>query len=305
VTAMLQTDSSPQMNVTAAPAEAPPMSLWSDALRRLKTNKLALVCFAIIIVYTVISIFAWAGIIAHNYATATGPSYDAPSSGHWFGTDILGRDVFSRTIHGARIAVSIGLITSFIAIPIGVILGALGGYFGGLIDELIVWFYTTVDSIPDLLKIMAMSFVLGRGMTSVYLSIGTTTWVNLCRLIRGEFLKHKERDYVQAANALGASHLRRMFIHILPNVFHIILINFSLRFVMAVKYEVILSYLGLGVEPGQPSWGIMIDDARVELPRGVWWQLAAATGAMFFLVLAFNIFSDALREALDPKLRNK
>jgi peptide/nickel transport system permease protein len=198
---------------------------------------------------------------------------------------------------------SIGLVTSFIAIPIGVFLGALGGYFGGKIDEFIVWFYTTVDSIPDLLKIIAMSFVMGRGIITVYIAIGATTWVGLCRLIRAEFMKHKNRDYVFAAEALGAGHTRRMFTHILPNVFHIILINFSLRFVLAIKTEVILSYLGLGVEPGQPSWGVMIDDAKLELARGVWWQLAGASFAMFGLILAFNIFGDALRDALDPKTR--
>ncbi|MDZ4677419.1 MAG: ABC transporter permease [Oligoflexia bacterium] len=282
-----------------------PRSLWGDAFIRLKKNKLAIVCFVIINLYALTALLAWLGLLATDYGTTTPESYGAPSSNHWFGTDIFGRDVFQRTIHGTRIALSIGLVTSLIAIPIGVVLGALAGYFGGIIDDFIVWFYTTMDSIPDLLKIIALSFVLGRGLMSVYVAIGFTTWVGLCRLIRGEFIKHKNRDYVHAAQALGASHMRRMFIHILPNVFHIILINFSLRFIVGIKTEVVLSYLGLGVEPGNPSWGVMIDDAKLELARGVWWQLAAATFAMFFLVLAFNIFTDSLREALDPKLRNK
>ncbi len=283
----------------------PGTGLWADAFLRIKKDRLALVCLLIIILYALVGFLAWAGLIASDYSAISNDSYAAPSSAHWFGTDIFGRDVLLRTIHGTRIALSIGLVTSLIAIPIGVTLGALAGYFGGIVDEFIIWFYTTMDSIPDLLKIIALSFVLGRGLLSVYISIGFTTWVGLCRLIRGEFLKHKSRDYVQAANAMGASHYRRMFIHILPNVFHIILINFSLRFIMGIKTEVILSYLGMGVEPGQPSWGIMIDDAKLELARGVWWQLVAATVAMFFLVLAFNVFTDALREALDPKLKNK
>lgn len=284
---------------------APGSSLWSDAFARLKKDKLALLCLGIISFYALVAFLAWIGWIAADY-TLTGPdSYAAPTKNHWFGTDIFGRDVLLRTIQGTRIALSIGLVTSLIAIPIGVTLGAIAGYFGGWVDELIVWFYTTMDSIPDLLKIIALSFVLGRGLITVYIAIGFTTWVGLCRLIRGEFLKHKSRDYVQAASALGASHSRRMFVHILPNVFHIILINFSIRFVIGIKTEVILSYLGLGVEPGQPSWGVMIDDAKLELARGVWWQLAAATGAMFFLVLAFYIFTDSLRQVLDPKLRNK
>jgi ABC-type dipeptide/oligopeptide/nickel transport system permease subunit len=282
-----------------------PVGLWRDAFIRLRKDRLAWICLIIIIFYSIVAFLAWIGVIASNYSVIGPDSYAAPSSSHILGTDIFGRDVLLRTIQGTRIAISIGLVTSLIAIPIGVSLGALAGYFGGFVDEFIVWFYTTMDSIPDLLKIIALSFVLGRGLASVYISIGFTTWVGLCRMIRGEFLKHKNRDYVQAANALGASHMRRMFIHILPNVFHIILINFSLRFIIGIKTEVILSYLGLGVEPGQPSWGVMIDDAKLELARGVWWQLAAATTAMFFLVLAFNIFTDALREALDPKLRGK
>lgn len=286
-------------------SEAPPQGLWADAVQRFSKNKLGLVCLAIILAYALVALLTWAGILASQYSTTSQASYAAPSSEHLFGTDIFGRDVLQRTLHGVRIAFSIGFVTSLIAIPIGVTLGAIAGYFGGTIDEIIVWFYTTVDSIPDLLKIIAISFVLGRGLISVYISIGFTTWVNLCRLIRGEFLKHKSRDYVHAASALGAGHGRRMFVHILPNVFHIILINFSSRFILGIKTEVVLSYLGLGVEPGQPSWGVMIDDAKLELARGVWWQLVAATSAMFFLVLAFYIVTDSLREALDPKLRNK
>jgi peptide/nickel transport system permease protein len=280
-------------------------SLWQDAFKRLKKDKIAMTCLAVIVFYTLLALLASLGIIAADYAQTSPESFSPPSAGHWFGTDMFGRDVFVRTIQGTRIALSIGLVTSLIAIPIGVVLGAIAGYFGGWVDDFIVWFYTTVDSIPDLLKIIALSYVMGRGILSVYFAIGFTTWVGLCRLIRGEFMKHKSREYVMAASALGASHSRRMFIHILPNVFHIILINFSLRFIIGIKTEVILSYLGLGVEPGQPSWGIMIDDAKQELAQGVWWQLAAATGAMFFIVLSFNIFSDALRDALDPKLRNK
>jgi ABC-type dipeptide/oligopeptide/nickel transport system permease subunit len=285
--------------------EKPPVGLWEEAATRFFKNKLAVVCLVIICIYSALAILTWLGLVANDYSVTSSDSYAAPSKLHLFGTDIFGRDVLLRTIQGIRIAISIGLVTSLIAIPIGVFLGALAGYFGGRVDELIVWFYTTMDSIPDLLKIIALTFVLGRGLMSVYISIGFTTWVNLCRLVRGEFLKHKSRDYVHAASALGAGHLRKMFVHILPNVFHIILINFSSRFILGIKTEVVLSYLGLGVEPGQPSWGVMIDDAKLELARGVWWQLAAATFAMFFLVLAFYILTDALREALDPKLRNK
>ncbi len=220
-----------------------------------------------------------------------------------FGTDFLGRDVFKRVIHGTRIAMSVGLVSCIIAIPIGAFFGALAGFYGGLVDELIVLLYSTVASVPGLLLLLAFVMVVGKGILGVYVALGLTSWVSLCRLIRGEFIKHKEREYVVAARSLGASDFSCIFKHILPNVFHIVIINFSLRFVYAVQSEVILSYLGVGVQ-GQPSWGIMINDAKLELARGVWWQLAGATFAMFLIVLALNIFGDILRDALDPKLRD-
>ncbi|MEW6041005.1 MAG: ABC transporter permease [Elusimicrobiota bacterium] len=271
--------------------------------KKLKKDKIAIMCIGVILFYFSIALLAQLGLIANNFNSPNfDEAYSPPSLKHLCGTDFLGRDVLARLIHGSRIALSVGLVSSAIAIPIGVFFGAIAGYFGGRLDELIVWFYSTLDSIPGLLLIMALSLVLGRGLYAVYFALGLTTWVSLCRLIRGEFIKHKEREYVMAARALGAGHFRIIFRHILPNVFHIVIINFSLRFVFAIQAEVILSYLGIGVQD-LPSWGIMINDAKVELARGVWWQLAGASGAMFFIVLAFNVFGDALRDALDPKLR--
>lgn len=281
-------------------------SLWWDAYRRIKRNKVAVISFFTIVFYFVLAITAKLGIIATDFATVSNAfSYQPPSWDFLFGTDILGRSILSRAIHGTYTAISVGTVASVIAIPVGVSLGALAGYFGGKVDDFVVWLYTTIDSVPYILLLIALSFVLGPGLSNMYVAIGMTTWVTLCRLIRGEFLKHKSREYVIAAEALGASHKRRIFKHILPNVFHIILIQFSLQFVFAIKMEVILSYLGLGAEPGSPSWGLMIDDAKQELARGIWWGITCASILMFGLVLAFNLFNDALREALDPKLKNK
>jgi len=139
-------------------------------------------------------------------------------------------------------------------------------------------------------------------LSSIYIALGVTSWISLCRVIRGEFIKHKSREYVVAAESLGASHFSRIFKHILPNVSHFVIIDFSINFMSAIKAEVILSFLGLGVQ-GQPSWGVMIDDSKLELSRGVWWQLGGATIAMFFVVLAFNLLGDSLRDALDPKIK--
>jgi len=191
-----------------------------------------------------------------------------------------------------------------ISIVIGTTLGMIAGYFGGFIDELIVWFYTTFSAIPGIMLLVAIAFILGKGTTTVFLSLGLTSWVGLCRIVRAEVMKHKEREYVHAANAIGATHPRKMIKHILPNISHLLIINFTQTFDSAIKAEVVLSFLGLGVA-GRPSWGTMIDDSKLELARGVWWQLAAATLAMFLIVLAFNVLGDALRDALDPKLKGK
>ena len=220
------------------------------------------------------------------------------------GTDNLGRDVALRLVQGARIAFHVGIMTSLIAIPLGVLLGLFGGYFGGRADSLVVWLCATVASMPGLLFILAISLVVGQGLLGVYLGIGLTTWVGVCRTIRAEVMKHRDRAYVQAAKTLGYSHARIMFRHILPNVAHIILIQFSIRFPSAVATEVFISFLGIGVQ-GEPSWGIMINNARLRLWHGVWWEMTFTTLAIFTLVLVFNHLADYLRDRLDPALRSE
>lgn len=281
-------------------------SLWGDAWIRIRRDKLAMIALAIIIVYALVALASKFGILASEWNKEIGGAYAPPSLDNiktLLGTDIFGRSVLDKVIQGTRIAMSVGLIAALISIPIGVTLGALAGYFGGIVDEIIVWFYTTISSIPSIMLLIAVTYVLGKGIFAVYIALGATSWISLARLIRGEFIKHKSREYVLAAESIGAGHAKRIFRHILPNVSHIVIINLSLQFQTAIKTEVILSYLGLGAQ-GQPSWGIMIDEAKQVLAsRGVWWELSAATVAMFFIVLAFNIFGDALRDALDPKLK--
>lgn len=288
------------MKQARPPAER---SIWTDALRQIRRDRLAMICLVVIVAYSALAALAGAGLLASDYNV---PSYDEgyqpPSARHLLGTDIFGRDVLARVIHGTKIAMLIGLLTGLIAVGLGTLLGAVAGYFGGWIDELIVWFYSTVSSIPSIMLILALSFVLGKGIFAVFTAIGLTSWVGICRLVRAEFMKHKVREYVQAARAIGAGHRRLMLRHILPNVIHVSIINFTLQFVFAIKSEVIVSYLGVGVQD-QPSWGIMISDAKLELSRGIWWQLTAATLAMVGIVLAFQVFGDALRDALDPRLR--
>lgn len=292
-------------NVVVLAALPKGKSLWKDAWERLLRDRFAIICLCIVVGYALVAVFTRLGLMAGSWANQIGTSYQAPSlaSWHlWFGADIFGRSVLLKTIYGAYVSMTVGLLSSLIAIPVGVVLGACAGYFGGKVDDLITWIYTTISNIDSTLFILSLAFVLGKGMSSMVIALGASGWVGICRLIRGEFLKHKEREYVQAAKSLGASDARRIFVHILPNVSHLIIINFSFLFISAIKTEVVLSYLGLGVQ-GIPSWGTMIDEAKQELSRGVWWQLAAATCAMFVVVLALNILGDALRDALDPKLK--
>ena len=227
-----------------------------------------------------------------------------PSAEHWLGTDNLGRDVGLRLVQGARIAFHVGIMTSLIAIPLGVVLGLLGGYFGGEVDSVVVWLCATVASMPGLLFILAISIVVGKGLLGIYLGIGFTTWVGVCRTIRAEVMKHRDRAYVQAAKVLGYSDMRIMFRHILPNVAHIILIQFSIRFPSAVSTEVFISFLGIGVQ-GEPSWGVMINNSRSRLWQGVWWEMTFTTLAIFALVFVFNHLADYLRDRLDPALRSE
>lgn len=229
-------------------------------------------------------------------------AYLPPGPGHWMGTDALGRDVAQRLVQGARVAFQVGLVTSLIAIPIGLVLGLLAGYFRGRVDDVVVWLYSTFASIPGLLFILAISLVVGKGLLGVYLGIGLTTWVGVCRLVRAETLKHRERPYVQAARVLGYGHARILFRHVLPNIFHVVIVAFTLRFPASIGTEVFMSFLGLGVQ-GEPSWGVMINQARARLWQGVWWEMTFVTLTVFVLVLAMNLLGDALRDALDPRTR--
>ncbi len=286
--------------------------MWSDAWRRLKKNRLAMLCLGLVVLFTLLAVYGEMVYLYHHAKDIT-PSYqmtnldaayEAPSIRHWMGTDGLGRDVMARLVQGVRIAYKVGIITSLIAIPIGVLLGCLAGFFGGKVDDFIVWLYSTFASMPGLLFILAIAMVVpDNGLLGVYLGIGLTTWVGLCRLVRGEVLKHKEQTYVQAAKALGIGSGRIMFRHILPNIMHVVIVTFTLRFPAAVGTEVIMSYLGIGVQ-GEPSWGLMIDSARMRLWQGMWWEMTFVTLALFLLVLAFNLLGDALRDALDPRLND-
>ncbi|MEO7494320.1 MAG: ABC transporter permease [Massilia sp.] len=221
-----------------------------------------------------------------------------------FGADKWGHDIVKKTIKGGETSIVVGLVAALLAVGIGTALGALSGYFGGVVDDLLTWFYSVFTAIPAILMILTVAAVLQhKGVLTIVLILGLTGWTGPYRLMRAEYMKHRRREYVLAADAIGASHWRKMASHIFPNVSHVALVQLSILVVGFIKAEVILSFLGFGVPVGTVSWGSMLNEAQNELILGKWWQLAAAAGAMALLVTAFSLLTDALRDALDPKLR--
>ncbi len=304
-------------------------SLWGEGWRRLRRNRLAIACMGVIGVYFVLGALefvpvAWTAgsgeqavarqgsLIDYAFAVIVGEtdkeeSYASPGTNrHILGTDIQGRDVLLKTIKGMNTALVLGGLTAAIYIPLGLLFGIVAGYFGGRIDDMIVYIYSTLACIPGILLLIALMTVMERGLVQVCIALGVTGWVGLCRLIRGETLKLREADYVLAARAIGARHSRVLLRHVLPNLFHIVIITFTLGFSGIVLSEALLTYLGVGVEVERTSWGRMISHAKMELTREpvVWWQFVSAAVALFLLVLAFNVLGDALRDALDPRLRS-
>jgi peptide/nickel transport system permease protein len=221
-----------------------------------------------------------------------------------FGADKWGHDVVRKTIKGGQTSIVVGLVAAFVAVLLGTVFGALSGFYGGRVDDLFNWFYSVFTSIPSILMILTVAAVLQtKGVLTIVLILGLTGWTGPYRLIRAEYIKHKAREYVMAADAIGASGWRKMFVHIFPNVSHVALVQMSILVVGFIKAEVILSFLGFGVPVGVVSWGSMLNEAQNELILGKWWQLTAAATAMALLVTAFSLFADALRDALDPKLK--
>lgn len=297
---------------------------WS----KLKRSKTAMASLFVIILY----LAAAAGFEIHGtvcrrnmtvpvYARTSEIRFAPPSKEHLLGTDYQGRDVFLRSIAASSTAIKIGVISGVIAVVIGVTLGSIAGFCGGRADDIVVWLYSTIASMPTLLFILAFALLVSRGflspgltaavdlaakavnvepgMLAIYAAIGLTGWVTLCRVVRGETMKLKRRAFVEAARVAGVPDRVIIFRHILPNVMHLAIIYFTLSFAGAVMLEVIVSYLGFGVQSA-PSWGVMISDGQERLWRGVWWEITGASCAMFILVLALNLLGDALRDALDP-----
>lgn len=267
--------------------------------------------------------FAWNAVLAMLLAMALTllPLFALAGQYHVFGTDKVGQDVLYQVLKSVRTGLIIGLVTTLVLLPVAIALGIVAGYFRGWADDVIQYIYTVLNSIPGVLLIAAAVLMMqviidthpqwfataaeraDLRLLALCFILGMTSWTGLCRLLRGETLKLRELEYIQAAQAFGVSHGRIIVRHILPNLMHIVIISLVMDFSGLVLAEAVLSYVGIGVDPTMTSFGTMINNARMELGREpvVWWSLAAAFAAMFVLVLAANLFADTVRDAFDPR----
>jgi peptide/nickel transport system permease protein len=272
-----------------------------------KMSRLAIIGIAIVAVFVLVAIFAPWIATQDIGATNLAMRYMGPSAAHWFGTDSTGRDIFSRVVFGARISLEVGIVVVTVSAIVGTSIGAVAGYYSGWVDRILSGYVFNVFlAFPGLLLAIALVAFLGAGLNKLIFALCIIGWVGYARLIRAQVLKVREYDFVQAARALGAGDFRILFKHILPNAIQPLIVQASLGMAGAVLSEASLSFLGLGVPPPAPSWGVMIEEAR-DLST-----LQAAPHALIFpgiaialTVLAFNFLGDGLREYLDPRQRRR
>lgn len=345
--------------------DAASSGVWTASAKRLMRDRVGVAAMIVVILYLLVVLASFFGLIASDWQVERGVSYASPTflgkienlesatkaldpAAHsatppvsiedvdplaprykeWaarasqieigrteraetlpFGGDSWGRDVLKKTIKGAQVSIFVGVVAAIVAVFIGTVFGALAGYFRGWLDDAFEWFYSVFTSIPYILLILAFAAVFRSspllshaGILTIITVLALTGWTGPYRLVRAEYIKQRAREYVRAADAIGASNTSRMFVHILPNASHVILVQLSLHVVSFIKAEVILSFLGMGVPVDMVSWGTMLAEAQNELVIGKWWQLFAAGAGMAVLVTAFALFTDSLRDALDPKL---
>ncbi|PCJ50901.1 MAG: hypothetical protein COA74_00040 [Gammaproteobacteria bacterium] len=276
-------------------------SMWSKAAYKFRRDRAGMMGLYVVLFYMLIALGVALGVWGTEWSDNNGQKWEGMSSQYFFGTNILGQDIFQRAIFSTKTAFEVGLVVAVVSTLIGAILGALAGFYSNSwIDEIILWLMGVLDSIPFYLFVAAIAFALSGFAYAMHVAMIATFWTTTSRLVRGEVIKLKNFEFVEAAHAVGVPQPTIIFRHILPNTFHILLVQSTIVFVGAIKSEVILSFLGLGVKDGV-SWGLMIAESTLEVQAGEYSNFIVASVFLFVLVMAFNMFSDALQDALDPR----
>lgn len=276
-------------------------SLWSKAAWKFSRDRAGLFGFAVVALYFLAAVGVWMGWWATGWAEITGAKWGPVSAEHWFGTNIIGQDIFQRGIYSTATAFEVGLVVAVMVVVVGGLLGAVSGFFAATwVDEIVLWLMGVIDAMPFYLLVAAIAFALADYAYSMHAAMIATFWTSTGRYVRGEVIKLRGMEFVEAARAIGVPQGTIIFRHVLPNTLHILLVQMSLCFIDAIKAEVVLSFLGLGVKDGM-SWGLMIAESTLEFLAGHFNNLIVASVLMFGLVFAFNMFADALQDALDPK----
>ena len=283
--------------------------VWYRLMRRFDART----AFIIIMIYCAIALFVTLNIfsvqeLARDYELSTLAKNKFLPLFHSlmkpFGTDNFARNVLVRAIVGTQISIFLGMLSGLLMLPIAIVLGSIAGYYGKIVDSIVIYIMGVIISIPGMLIILSLTKIIGSSYLTIAFAFAITGWVGLARVIRGSVLQNKEQEYVLAARNLGASDFRIMFIHILPNITHFAILSFVLNFIRIIKSETFLAYIGLSVI-GVPTWGTMISNASSEIVNNQWQNLVGATLFMFVFLLALNVFGDAVRDVLDPKLKNR
>jgi peptide/nickel transport system permease protein/oligopeptide transport system permease protein len=301
-------DESPQLPTLPGAAEVAARTartLWGDAWYRLRKNKLAIagLIWITFVVLMTVSAGLWVPRLFADPTSTEFPSLEPPSLAHPFGTDQIGHDVFSRVVYGARVSLAVGVLAVGISLVIGLIFGALSGYYGGFLDTLIMRTADVFFAFPYMLFAIALLAVLGPGYQNVFIAIGILGWPSIARVFRSSILSVKENEYVDAARAMGASDLRIMFRHIMPNAIAPIIVYGTMSVGGAIITEAALSFLGMGVRPPTPSWGLMLSEAKSLMIPAPWLTIWPGF-AILTTVLAFVLMGDGLRDALDVKMKD-
>ncbi len=295
---------------TAAPARIEGRSPWALAWQRLRRDKVAMGCLVVIVLISLVAIFApvFANLTGHppnEQYRQTGLSPEglpvAPDSTFWFGTDDLGRDILVRVAYGARVSLGVGVVATLLTVVIGVVVGLAAGYLGGWVDTVLARLVDVVLSVPFILVAIALVSITGPSLTITIFVIGFFGWASVARIVRGQVLSIREKEYVEAARSLGAGDLRIMVVDVLPNVMAPVIVYTTLLIPVVIVLQATLSFLGLGVVPPTPDWGGMIADSA-NYYQVAWWYMAFPGAALLLTTLAFNLFGDGVRDAFDPRI---